>query len=200
MGNNLSMKAWWQLWESGLKPDECAAVVECALSEFEAQVATVGHGSRPLVSGDIRKGTVRWIPRSDERFRWLWDRLVLLCLQANHAAFGLELSDFPQLRFAKAQFTEYHADGEHHYNWHEDNAWLGAGEVDRKLSCVVQLSDPSSYEGGRLRLERDDLEPGKFVQQGAVIFFPSHLRHKVEPVTAGVRYSLVVWFEGPRMR
>jgi PKHD-type hydroxylase len=195
------MKAWWQLWETALTPAECDAIVTYALESFEARVATVGHGSRPVVDGDIRSGLVRWVPRDDARFRWLWDRLVLMCLEANDRAFDLELSNYPQLRFSThAQFTEYHADGEHRYNWHEDNAWLGGSEMDRKVSCVVQLSDPGSYEGGRLRLERDDLADGKFREQGAVIFFPSHLRHKVEPVTAGVRYSLVVWFEGPRMR
>ena len=37
-------------------------------------------------------------------------------------------------------------------------------------------------------------------RQGTVIVFPSDTQHRVTPVTKGVRYSLVNWFEGPAFK
>lgn len=78
------------------------------------------------------------------------------------------------------------------YNWHTD---VGPGPASiRKLSLVVFLSKEQDYEGGRLRLKNEQ----QFSQvQGTVIVFPSYLMHAVEPVTRGVRYTLVSWACGP---
>jgi PKHD-type hydroxylase len=35
------------------------------------------------------------------------------------------------------------------------------------------------------------------MKKGQVIVFPSHMEHRVAPVTKGTRYSLVCWFLGP---
>ena len=34
--------------------------------------------------------------------------------------------------------------------------------------------------------------------QGSTIFLPSFVPHQAHPVTKGKRYSLAVWFEGPK--
>jgi PKHD-type hydroxylase len=66
------------------------------------------------------------------------------------------------------------------------------------------LSNPSDYEGGQLKFQfRNNVDPtiedtlvdGNL--QGNIIVFPSYVWHKVEPVTKGVRYSLVTWTWGP---
>ena len=36
----------------------------------------------------------------------------------------------------------------------------------------------------------------EILTQGSIIIFPSHVWHRVKPVTKGVRYSLVVWHLG----
>jgi PKHD-type hydroxylase len=64
---------------------------------------------------------------------------------------------------------------------------------------TVQLSDPSEYEGGLFKIENQEI-PLWYREKGTVMVFPSYLRHRVEPVTRGVRRSLVAWFEGPRWR
>mgnify|MGYP003641320843 FL=1 len=55
----------------------------------------------------------------------------------------------------------------------------------------------------------DDYEGGEFetwssgkkkFKKGSMIFFPSWVLHKVNPVTKGTRYSLVVWFLGAPFR
>ena len=104
------------------------------------------------------------------------------------------------------QFTEYEPRG--HYNWHNDSLKnpMGLKDMQRKLSMSVQLSKPEDYEGGDLRFNLRGLDshsedtimspPPEFKQQGSIVVFPSFLWHKVEPITKGTRYSLVVWALG----
>jgi len=42
--------------------------------------------------------------------------------------------------------------------------------------------------------------PAEMREQGTVIFFPSFTRHAALPVTAGKRYSVAAWFDGPKWR
>ena len=71
-------------------------------------------------------------------------------------------------------------------------------DLVRKLSFVLQLSNPENYEGGELQIE-DAL--GNIVSvtknKGAIIFFDSRTRHRVSKVTKGSRQSLVGWVVGP---
>lgn len=198
------MKAWWQHYRENLTPDICEAIIARALTLPE-KPAAVGHGSETRMS-EHRRGTVRWIDRHDHAMHLVFSHIVLNALEVNRNAFGLELSNEPRLRFNHGQFTTYQAETNDKFEWHEDNCWTPERPMayDRKLSCVVQLSDPATYEGGRLELDPPDkghaLPADRFTQQGDMIFFPSHLRHRVTPVTAGTRHSLVVWFEGPPLR
>ena len=50
-------------------------------------------------------------------------------------------------------------------------------------------------EGGDFEMDEEDEIP-RF-EEGSIIVFPSFLKHRVTPVTKGVRYSLVSWFVGP---
>ena len=66
---------------------------------------------------------------------------------------------------------------------------------------VVQLTDPSEYEGGNLELQWHE-PPGfeNLRKRGTIIVFPSFLKHRVTPVTRGIRHSMVSWMEGPKWR
>jgi hypothetical protein len=60
----------------------------------------------------------------------------------------------------------------------------------RKWTLLIQMSDPSTYEGGDLIL--DDVPVSR--EQGSYVLFESHVnRHVVLPVTKGLRYSIVHW-------
>jgi PKHD-type hydroxylase len=74
-------------------------------------------------------------------------------------------------------------------------------QYHRKLTAVVQLTDPLTYEGGNLQLF-SSFEPDKsdMRAQGTTVFFPSFLDHQAHPVTKGTRYSLACWFDGPKWR
>ena len=63
----------------------------------------------------------------------------------------------------------------------------------RKLSISVQLSRSEDYEGGELQFKVGSDEIVATQDPGSVIIFPSYIRHRVTPVTSGVRHSLVQW-------
>jgi PKHD-type hydroxylase len=64
----------------------------------------------------------------------------------------------------------------------------------RKISMTLLLNHESEFEGGHLEIGA----PGKFapLKQGNALCFASFINHRVQPVTKGVRQSLVVWFGG----
>ena len=81
-----------------------------------------------------------------------------------------------------------------HYDWHVDddgiaydtNAGPFAG-LNRLLSFSILLND--DFEGGEFVMN-DTVSLNK---QGQILIFPSTIKHKVNPVTQGTRYSLVGW-------
>jgi PKHD-type hydroxylase len=95
------------------------------------------------------------------------------------------------------QFAQY-APGQH-YDWHTDTFTLSGNPIERKVTAVCLLSDPSEYEGGefQMRLYQQYSPP---LAKGTIIAFPSILEHRVTPVTKGERLSATVWMNGPRFR
>ena len=71
---------------------------------------------------------------------------------------------------------------------------------NRKLSCVIQLSDPNDYEGGDLQLNNGSGVITIEKKKGRIIFFSSFVLHRVTPVTEGTRISLVTWLSGKNLR
>jgi PKHD-type hydroxylase len=190
------MNAWWQLWPRFFSPDECQRIVAKGLGLPEA-TGTIGHGRANRKDENFRRSKLRWFDRNARDMQWLYDKMEYLFHRSNHSAFGFDISYFHEL-----QVTEYSADYEGKYDWHEDTFWILDRKacMHRKLSMVVQLTDPAQYEGGDLELKQQPPEPHKLRTLGSVIVFPSVLQHRVTPVTKGVRYSLVSWIEGPPFR
>ena len=123
------------------------------------------------------------------------DRMISLTAQANREAFQFDISDFGE----SPQVARYTGEREGHFDWHSD---IGAGHwaAKRKLTVVVQLSDPAAYEGGTLELRPDsNITPAPHTR-GAATIFPSFTLHRVAPLTVGTRWSLTLWSHGPSFR
>lgn len=114
------------------------------------------------------------------------------------------------------QFAKYNT--KKYYGWHSDsleNPYVynrpdnpnHHGKM-RKLSTIISLNDATEYEGGEVEFDfrNSDLDKDKQVsnfkhckelqKKGTVVTFPSHVWHRVKPVTKGTRYSLVIWHLG----
>jgi PKHD-type hydroxylase len=82
-----------------------------------------------------------------------------------------------------------------HYVWHADTELLLKNKITRKLSVICMLSDSSEYSGGVLEFETYGEVK---LERGDVIVFPSFLKHRVVPVTEGLRKTAVIWVSGYR--
>ncbi len=198
------MNQWWQMWQGLFSKKTCNDLIMLG-KKLAVQDSTIGHGSGTIrTDSNIRRSKVRWINR-EGRFVPLWDRIVQLINQANDAAFRFDLTKLQPL-----QFTKYNAEDRGYYDWHTDLDWVGDGGTDeetgkglhRKLSCVLQLTGNNKYEGGDLELSKEIERPDPVMLRtiGTFLVFPSFLKHRVTPVTRGVRHSLVGWYEGPRFK
>ena len=146
----------------------------------------------------IRDCKIRWInPHSDDTKK-LTNLCTSLFYDANRMFFGVDLT-----KIFHIQYTEYHGDAKGFYHTHIDS-YLGTGELsDRKLSMTIQLSDSHEYEGGDFVLRdgtKDFPDKEQLRKKGTILVFPSFLNHSVQPVTNGIRKSLVTWIEGPAWR
>lgn len=137
---------------------------------------------------NIRKSRVTFLQRSD--FGYIYDILFKMIQTCNEELYNFHLTGLSE----DVQFTEYDENYKGHYAWHTD---LGAESSTRKLSIVVQLSDPNEYEGCELQYTIGSDHQTAPKEKGAVVIFPSFIVHRVTPITKGIRRSLVLWATGP---
>lgn len=178
-------------WENGFSDEDIERIKEIgdSLAIFESVV------DKEQVTTSVRKSKNSWISlNSDTEF--LYDKLAWITRQLNGQFFDFDLTGFHE----SLQYTIYDS-SESHYDWHLDRGGsANMGFPPRKLSLVLQLSDPSEYSGGDLELFTAQ-EPTKVhKQKGLVAAFPSYILHRVTPVTDGIRKSLVLWVGGPKFR
>ena len=170
-------------FERGFSSEEVDRIVKDSL-DYEFQKAIIVDEEN---TDKFRKSNIKWLP-FDSKWECVIDKLMTQVIEAN-SIWNFELKSI----IDNIQYTEYEGNGGH-YDWHLD---IGPGSIShRKLSIVVQLSEPHEYVGGDLQImtgaEYSTVPRGK----GNVAIFPSFLLHKVVPLTSGNRKSLVLWVGG----
>lgn len=182
-------------WDNGFSQDEVQRLVSYGnqLVEKEGVDGTVGDNR---TDPNYRSSKIAWIGYNQET-NWLYDKLSYISRQINGQYYNFDLSGFVE----DFQYTIYNSAevGGDHYDWHMDKGYRD-GASPRKLSLVVNLSDPSEYEGGELQFHADRGLEVADKTQGKVHCFPSYILHRVTPVTKGTRRTLVVWIAGPKFR
>lgn len=130
---------------------------------------------------------------------WLFRRLAELVAEVNREMFRFDLDEFRE----SAQILRYDgtagASPAGRYDTHVDIG-LGGHSATRKLSLSIQLSAADSYSGGGLEIGSGENAWSAPRHPGTAILFPSFVRHRVIPLTAGTRYALVAWVHGPAFR
>lgn len=173
-----------------LTPEQCDRVIALVQANAMKDAGLV----RGQTEHSLRRAEIAWlddIPAAG----WVMDRMIGLVAQGNREAFGFDLTEFGE----SAQVARYGAEREGHFGWHSD---IGAGNwaAKRKLTVVVQLSDPADYDGGALELWPDSNVATAPRSRGLATVFPSFVLHRVTPVTRGTRWSLTLWAHGPAFR
>lgn len=156
----------------------------------------------PIIDGTIgdnevdesyRKSSISWVPVNNETL-WMYQKLTDCVKEANIAHFQYDLT-----KIEKLQFTSYIGNKNEFYSPHLDIS-TGFLVENRKLTFVLQLSDPNDYGGGILKLHTGKEPHSIKKEKGLITFFPSHTLHECTPVTSGHRFTLVGWVHGPKLR
>ena len=187
------MKGNWCYWKSHFSADQCDQMIQEA-----QQVPAVAAGVSNMNSVDqnIRRSQIRWIQRAGY-WESIFSEMEKLTKRSNDDWFDVRYNQLPPL-----QFSEYDAAYQGEYKSHQDVFITSGLDIQRKISFVIQLCKPDSYQGGDLTFQQVDATPppADIRAQGTVIFFPSLVYHQLTPVTQGIRYSMVGWWEGPAWR
>lgn len=173
----------WAYWDSLFSPEECQSIITLGNSKnFSDGVIRNNENNK-----NVRNSQVCWLtPTKDAT--WIYERLTNAVISLNTDYFKFDISGFNE----GLQLTKYeYPDGK--YDSHVDVRFKS---VIRKLTIVVQLTDPSKYEGGNLELIFSDEPSAMDKSIGRLVAFPSYVLHRVTPVTCGTRYSLVGWVTG----
>jgi len=81
------------------------------------------------------------------------------------------------------------------YKTHVDTSILPQSSEIRKITVLAFLNE--DFEGGKFYIENGHERYYPPQSKGTVLAFPSFMNHGVEPVTKGVRRSIVTWLVGP---
>ena len=205
--------AYQSIWYYTDLPESVVDMITGDLSvKFDSQMGDSKLMGDAL-NKDKRNSQNAWIPTD----HWLGGFIWHYISRANRENF---LYDLRCIDGESMQYTQY-GPGQF-YSWHNDaglschykpvtvgNRVEGRAqdfveentELVRKLSFVLQLSDPDDYEGGNLQL-LDEAGKSYFAprQRGTVVLFDSRTQHRVLPVTSGLRKSIVGWTVGPRWK
>ncbi len=198
---NLEHKYWY--FKSALSPRFCDEVIRYGLSLKEERARTGQSLKRnSKLNSTARKSDVAWITD-----HWVFKEIYPYVHRANeNAGWNFDWDCCEDIQFTKYKIGQY-------YDWHcdswdkpndEKSAPILRGKI-RKLSVTCQLTDGSEYEGGELEFDFRNYNPNlrdknkhvvqakEILPKGSIIVFPSHIWHRVKPVTSGTRYSLVAW-------
>ena len=128
-------------WENTFSTDELDVLSKIALSSQSP--ATTAGAPDGEYNRHTRRSKITWMPCDPEK-KWVFERLSHVVSSVNAEVFRLDLTGFGE----PIQMTLYESSDNGTYNWHQD---IGA-QISRKLSVVMQLTDPSEYEGGNLEI------------------------------------------------
>ena len=193
---SVSNQYYWS-FPAALTPRFCEEVIEYT-SHVKEQEASVGHASVQYK----RKSNVVWL--NDE---WVYKEIAPYVHMANkNAGWNFDIDYHESIQFTKYNKNQF-------YDWHCDSFGkpfnkpkdLNFHNKIRKLSVTCQLTDDSEYVGGGLQFDYRDYDPHlreeskhvitpkEILSRGSIVVFPSYVWHRVQPVTKGTRYSLVMW-------
>lgn len=170
-----------------MTPEAAKKLIESLEAQAQGEDAQVGMGKDGVVDKKIRDVKRITLPS----YRGIGATMVGLGMAANHQAWKFDVTHSNQTDYLK-----YDVDG--HYHAHVDTFMNPKEPECRKLTVLMFLND--DFEGGRLFIQngQDKIYPPQGA--GTCLVFPSFMMHGVEPVTKGIRRSIVTWLVGPWFR
>ena len=208
----MQLQNYYYWFKDAIPHHVCDDIVRYAKSIQDQMAVTGGYGDKKLNKKEVqdlkkkRDSDIVWLNE-----RWIYNAIHPYIHQANRDAnwnFEWNFSESCQFtKYKKGQYYDWHCD-----SWDKPYERKNKDDPDngkiRKLSMTCQLTDGSEYTGGELEFDFRNYDPHmrdeakhlrrakEILPKGSIIVFPSFVWHRVKPVTAGTRYSLVVWHLG----
>jgi hypothetical protein len=160
-------------------------IQEYSKPEVEKELPFIGEG-RDLeknINLDIRNVQRLQLPL----YAGIGATLTAIGLNVNYEIWKYDITHSNQ-----SEFLMYDIKGK--YETHVDTFHARSNET-RKLTILVFLND--DFEGGKFYIQNGHERTYPEQKKGTVLIFPSFMPHGVEPITKGVRYSIVTWMVGP---
>ena len=191
----MNLKNYCWIFKSAISVDQCQKIIDEGHNSFKKAKI---HKNSELKN--TRNSKIVWLNK-----QYLFDMVNKYAAFANKDAgwnFQVDFIESLQLtRYTKNQFYNWHRDAREE-TYPDNHVNVGFRNKLRKISMTLNLTDPSTYEGGDLEFNFQDTLNSKNVSfkesklQGSITFFPSFVFHRVTPVTKGTRWSLVAWMLG----
>lgn len=154
--------------------EECQKIINGCIEELWKPV--VVSGNLKLHSADTQRvrGNLESFP-----FTIFRDAIIAANTEFyNFSLMGMLDNDFPQVaKYSKGDF----------YNLHSE---LNPGLTTRKLSFLINLNDPSEYEGGEIEFLNTEMDLNAINVPGTMIVFPSFIAYRIKPVKKGKKFMI----------
>jgi len=172
-----------------LTQGQCELVIHDATKIGMKRAPVLGKDGRNVRSWN-RTCDSCWVPKSD-LFKWLYNYVAAVTGEVNNEHYQFDITDMQQLQVLRYRPGQW-------FRWHFD-AIETEGDI-RKMTMVINLSKPSDYYLGGLRVDGNWHNVDQASDQGAASFFPSWMKHCAKAPIYGTRWVLVAWITGPQWR
>ena len=189
-----------------LSSEKCDELKKDIMESEQDVIGCVGDENGTAILPEIRK-TNEWYLRDqpNNEFRpdkvnkdwsWLQNKMFQMVNIVNDSVFHFDVDGCDD----ELKLIEYQDGG--FYGWHTD---FNAGSCsNRKIVGIIQLTDPSEYEGGDVQFGIQDKDTKEWYtmekNKGALTLFPAFLCHNVVPVSKGKRYVIQELFIGDHFK
>lgn len=176
--------SYWTIFNA-VSTEACKKIILSAESQSSGEDGSIGGADSDSVVDKIVRD-VRRIPLPIDK--GVGAALAGLGLNANQNCWKFDITHSNQ-----SEYLKYDVDG--HYLPHVDTSINPTVNECRKLTVLLFLND--DFEGGRFYMVNGSSPTYPPQKAGTVLVFPSFITHGVEPVTKGIRRSVVTWMVGP---
>lgn len=184
------MKYSWLTLNNVLNDGHCNRLLKTANKNgfFPAKLGNI-ENNPDYLDTDIRNCLTSDIPIKQNL--WFESTLTTALRQIN-SYFKFDLHGIMDL-----QVIQYDVDS--YFKIHND-VYPKDTDMQRKITFIMQLSDPDDYTGGELVMHIDSIPDVMTKEKGSLIAFPSYILHEVTPILSGRRYSCIGWCFGPEFK
>jgi hypothetical protein len=186
LSHHLEKETDYRYWyfSDAMTPEAAKRLIESLEVQSQGEDALVGCTGPGVLNREIRDVKKVTLPS----YRGIGATMVGLGMSANYQAWKFDVTHSNQTDYLKY-------DKEGHYLSHVDT-FMKPGDAEcRKLTVLMFLND--DFEGGRFFIQNGHEKIYPHQSAGTCLVFPSFILHGVEPVTKGIRRSVVTWLVGP---